>query len=30
MNTLNSAVSEFETSIADVDRAEVRVDVLQS
>ena len=27
MNTLNPAVAEFETSIADVDRAEVRVDV---
>ena len=27
MNTLNPAVAEFETSIADVDRADVRVDV---
>ena len=27
MNTLNPAVDEFETSIADVDRADVRVDV---
>jgi phosphate transport system ATP-binding protein len=27
MNTLNPAVEEFETSIADVDRAEVKVDV---
>ena len=27
MNTLNSTVEEFETSIADVDRADVRVDV---
>jgi phosphate transport system ATP-binding protein len=27
MNTLNPAVDEFETSIADVDRADVRIDV---
>ena len=27
MNTLNPAVNEFETSIADVDRADVRIDV---
>jgi phosphate transport system ATP-binding protein len=27
MNSLNPAVEEFETSIADVDRAEVKVDV---
>src|SRR3954462_4443548 len=27
MNTLNPAVEEFETSIADVDRAQVKVDV---